>query len=119
MTKRRGFTILEVLISALLVGLGMFAIMETFNRGYFGLGDVEDFSLAVSLTQERVEQIKGTAFASVATAARADVAGYTDFEQAVTVTATSANLKRVVVTTYWQVPNGEKNTTLTTYVVNN
>ncbi len=117
--KPRGFTILEVLIAALLVGVGMFAIMEAFNRGYFGIGTVEDYNLALSLTEERLEQVKDASFASVSSSARAAVSGFSDFDQQVVVTSPHADLKQVAVTTYWQVPGGEKNTSLTTYVVNN
>ena len=115
---KKGFTILEVLIATLLVGLGMFAIMEAFNRGYLGVGQVEDYSLALSLTQERIEQIRDTAYASVSSAAKAVVSGFPDFQQAVTVTTPKTNLKQVVVTTYWNVPNGENNVALTSYAVN-
>ena len=54
MKSCKGFTILEVLVATLLAGVGMFALMEAFNRGYFGIGQVEDYSLALSLSQEKM-----------------------------------------------------------------
>ena len=115
---RKGFTILEVLIATLLVGVGIFALMEAFNRGYFGLGQVEDYSLALSLTQEKMEEIKDAAFSSVSSLSKAAVSGFPDFQQQMTVTNVNSDLKQVVVTTYWNVPNGENNVSSTTYVVN-
>src|SRR3989338_6808165 len=104
----RGFTILEVLVATVLVGTSIFAIMEAFNRGIFGVGEVEDYSLAISLAQEKMEEIQDTAFASVADEAKAVVSGFSDFQRQVTISIPHADLKQVTVTTYWNVPNGEK-----------
>ena len=121
--QKRGFTILEVLTATLLVGVGIFAIMEAFNRGMFGSGDVEKHTLALALTQEKMEEIKDTSFASVASSARAALSGYTNFDQQVAMVTpagspASADLKQVTVTTFWQVPGGENQVSLVTYVVN-
>ena len=116
---QNGFTILEVLIATLLVGVGIFALMEAFNRGYFGRGEVEDYSLALSLVQEKMEDIQDSSFGTVSSSARAIISGFPDFERKVDVASVHADLKQVVVTTYWAVPNGENSVTLTTYAVNN
>ena len=58
----RGFTILEVLIAAFLVSIGMFALVEAMNRGIFGVGEVEDYTLALALAQAKMEEIKDTAY---------------------------------------------------------
>lgn len=121
---KRGFTILEVLITTLIVGISIFALMEAMNRGIFSSGDVENYSLALSLTQRKLEEIKGTSFGSVASSARAtivDIAGTNSsvtFDQQVVVTSVHTYLKQVDVTTYWTVPNGETSISLSTYVVN-
>ena len=118
MKSCKGFTILEVLVATLLAGVGMFALMEAFNRGYFGIGQVEDYSLALSLSQEKMEELKDSSFANITSALRTAVTGFPDFDQQVDVTAVYTDLKRVIVQTFWQVPKGENNVTLTTYVVN-
>jgi len=115
--KRSGFTILEVLIASLLVGVGMFSLMEAFNRGVFGVGEIEDYTLALSLTQEKLEEIQYTGY-SVASETKADVSGFTEFEQEVTVTTPNTNLKQVVVTTYWDTADGENSVSATSYVAN-
>ena len=117
--NQAGFTILEVLVASLLVGISMFAIVEAFNRGVFGVGEVEDYSLALSLSQEKMEAIQDTAYTSVTNEAKADVSGFTGFQREVIMTNPATDLKLVVVKTYYQVPNGENNVSLTTYVVNN
>lgn len=105
-------------MASLLVGIGMFALMEAFGRGIFGVGEVEDYTLALSLTQEKMEEIRDTAFSSVASSPKAAVSGFSDFKQEVIVTSPQTTLKQVVVLTYWDVPKGEKSVSLTTYVVN-
>ena len=117
--NQAGFTILEVLVASLLVGISMFVIVEAFNRGIFGVGEVEDYSLALSLSQEKMEAIQDTAYTSVTNEAKADVSGFTGFQREVVMTNPATDLKLVVVKTYYQVPNGENNVSLTTYVVNN
>lgn len=116
--SRKGFTLLEVLVATLLVGLGIFAIMEAFNRGYLGAGQVEDYTLAISLSQEQIETVRATPFSSISSQARAPVPEFSSFERATSVTTVHPDLKKVVVTTYWKVPNGENNVSLTTYAAN-
>ena len=109
---------MEVLVATLIVGLGIFALMEAFNRGYFGSGQVQDYSLALSLSQGKMEEIRDLSFNAVTSSGRASVSGFSDFDQEVNVTNVHADLKQVVVRTYWRVPNGENSVTLTTYAVN-
>jgi len=117
--KSGGFTVLEVLIATVIAGVSIFAIMEAFNRGFFGVGQVEDYSLALSLSQEKMEEIRGLSFNAVSSLARAQVSGFSNFEQEMIATSVHADLKEVVVRTFWSVPNGENNVSLTTYIVNN
>ena len=116
--NKAGFTILEVLIATLIVGVGISALMEALNRGYFGVGQVEDYTLALSLSQEKMEEIRDISFNTVGNVARTAVTGFPDFDQQVNVTTVQTDLKQVIVQTFWQVPKGENNVTLTTYVVN-
>ena len=115
-----GFTILEVLIASLLVGVGIFSMMETFNRGYFGLGEVERYSLALSLTQEKMEELKDTSFGSITNVSKAALdSPYNTFSQEVQVDNPAATtIKTITVITYWTVPNGETNISLATKIAN-
>lgn len=118
MSRRKGFTIIEVLVATVIIGLGIFALMEAFNRGYLGSGQAEDYSLALSLAQEQMEEIRDLSFKAVNNSARGPVNGFPEFDREVSVTSVHADLKQVVVRTYWDVPNGENSVTLTAYVVN-
>lgn len=112
----KGFTVLEVVIALLIAGIGVFALMDIFNKGYFGVREIEDYSLALSFSQEKMEQVvDAPSFAGITSEARAPVSGFSNFEREVIVTDPLADLKQVQVRTYWAVPNGENDVSLTTY----
>lgn len=117
--SRKGFTLLEVLVATVLVGVGIFAIMEAFNRGYLGVGEAEDYSVALSLSEERMETLRDASYGSISNSAKAVVSGFPSFQQEVIVTQPIINLKQIVVKTYWTVPNGENNVSLTTLRLSN
>lgn len=118
MRPHKGFTLLEVLIATLLVGISLFSIMELFNRGIFATGDARDYLLATSLTQEKLEELTNTSFSNVQSLDKNPVDGFARFERQVDVASVDANLKRVTVTSFWNVPNGEANVSLVTYKAN-
>ncbi len=114
--KDTGFTLLEVLVATLLVGVGIFALVEAFNRGYLGAGQAEDYSVALSLSEEKMEELRVLPFASLTNSSKAPVSGFTSFQREVVVTTpASPTLKQIVVKTYWDVPGGENNVSLTSY----
>ena len=117
--NNKGFSLLEVLVATLLVGIGMFSIMEALNRGYLGAGQAEDYSVALSLTQEKLEELRDLPYASVVSSPKAGVSGFSSFEREVTISTPLSNLKLIVVKTFWKVPNGEDQISLTTYRLNN
>ena len=113
------------MIAVLLLVTGVSAATRLMGRGIFATTDTEILEQAVALAQERVENLRGTAFGSIANEAKAAVPGWTGFSRQVTVTqpaGTNANFKQVVVTVYWSPPGAaELSTALTSYVasVNN
>jgi len=92
--------------------------MEALNRGIFGLGEVENYSRAVALTQRKMEEVKNKPFTSILSESKAPIPDAAGFQQEVVVASVHADLKQVDVTTFWNVPNGEANSSLITYVVN-
>ncbi len=117
--SRKGFTLLEVLVATVLVGVGIFAIMEAFNRGYLGVGQAEDYSVALSLSEEKMEELRDAPYNNISNSKKAVVSGFPSFQREVIVTQPISNLKQIVVKTYWTVPNGEDNVSLTTFKLNN
>lgn len=118
LSKNRGFTILEVLVASALTVVCVFAVMEAFNRGLFGMSDVEHYALALSLGQEKMEELKDCAFNAVVSEAKDLVSGFDRMSREVDVLSVHVDLKQIRVTTYWDAPSGESSLHLVTYVAN-
>lgn len=121
MRKARGFTLLEIILAILLLATGIAAATFMFGRGLYGTTDAEAVQTAVALAQEKMEDLRGTSFGSIASEARGPVSGWTGYEREVTVSqpaGTNGDFKQVVATVYWTVTGGELSSSLTSYVAN-
>jgi prepilin-type N-terminal cleavage/methylation domain-containing protein len=122
MNKKYGFTLLEMMIAIVLMTGGLAALLMSFNRGMFAFNDGSELRTATALAQGKMEEVRNTAFASIADEARAAVSGFSGFDREVDVTAspggTDANFKQADVIVYRTTKGGEISTTLTTYFVN-
>ena len=119
--QRRGFTILEMLLAVLLFAVGTVSTMELLHRAQVGSTDGENVLLATHLAQQRLEELRNVAYASLADETKASISspsGFTRFSREVTVTTPYTNLKQIVVTVYWTPPGGETNVSLQTYYSN-
>lgn len=119
--EKSGFTLIEVMIAILLLVGGIAATTFAMARGIFATTDTENLQQAVALSQERMENLRGTAFGSIASEAKAAVSGWTGFSRDVVVSqpaGTNTDFKQVVVTVYWNTIDTEISTSLTSYVAN-
>ncbi len=119
--KRAGFALMELIIAILLLVGGVSACTYIFGRGIYATADTENLEQGIALAQEKMESIRGTAFASVANEAKAAVSGWSGFSRQVAVSqpaGTNSDFKQVVVTSYWDTNEGEVSTALTSYVAN-
>lgn len=119
--KPDGFTLIEVVLAILLLVGGIASATFVFGRGLYATTDAEWMEQAAALAQEKMEQIRGTSFASIASETKAIVSGWAGFSREVVVSqpaGTNANFKQVVVTVYWDVTGGELSTSLTSHVCN-
>ena len=55
---KKGFSLIEVLVTVAIVGFGLIAIVEMFNVTGRGSESAENFSIAINLAQERIEEIR-------------------------------------------------------------
>lgn len=113
--SRKGFTLLEVLIAAVVLSTGTAAILWAFNAGLYAATDVENVDLALNIAQAKMEEIKNTAFAGLADSGPAADTDFPRFSTTVNV-AEGQDPMQVDVTVAWPVKGGETSIVLTTLV---
>lgn len=114
--SHRGFALLELLLTILLLTSGLVALFEAMSIGIFAAGDNENSLVALDLAAEKMEEIKSASYAAIAAEAKAQVSGFPVFQRDVAVTTPQTNLKQVTVTVYWNTKSDELNVSLVTYV---
>lgn len=113
---KRGFTLVEVVITLAIITAGMTALLMAFSSAIGISGAVEEQDTAVGIADATMEALKGTAYASLQGFTKGSgelfsgLTGYT-----VTVTTTKPeNPAQVNVTVSWPAKGGMANVTLTT-----
>lgn len=100
----KAFTLLEVLITIVVLTFGISTILRMFSVGIFADANTENMTIALNLAQEEMEEIKdASSYANIDSfaAVRANLGGaFADFDRAVTV---SGDPKQVNVIVYWSV----------------
>jgi len=117
--KKRGFTLLEMLIAVTIFVVGVAIIVWFFAFGLFSSIDAENTTIAMNLAQKKMEEIKNLAYADIVDEAKADVSGFSGFQDEITVTEPETDLKQVVVTAYWTLKGDEISVPLETYISRN
>ena len=106
------------MMTLVLLSAGTVAVVELFQRARVGGTDGENVLIATCLAQRRLEELRNTAYGSLADESSASVSspsGYSQFNRSVTVTTPYTNLKQVVVTVSWSAPGGTTSVSLQTY----
>ncbi|MFA5275377.1 MAG: type II secretion system protein [Candidatus Omnitrophota bacterium] len=117
MLKARGFTLLEVLLATLIISIGVVTLIWVFSSSLSATTGVEDMDLALNIATAKMEALKNTSFASLASSSSTADANFPNFFTTVEVTGT--NPKQVVVTVSWNVKGGSTSIALTTLRINN
>lgn len=115
----RGFTLLEMLVTIVVLTVGIVAVLEMMGLAMFADTNTENSVIAYYLAQEEMEEIKDAAsyaaidgFAQAQTAMTGDFA---DFDKEVTV---SGNPKQVNVIITWDVKGEEQSVDLVSLFAN-
>lgn len=119
--KTAGFTLIELMIAIVLLLGGVAAATFMFGRGIYATTDGESMEQGLALAQEKTENLRGTAFGSIASESKAAVSGWSGFSRQVDVTqpaGTNSDFKQIVATVYWTTAAGEISTSVTSYVAN-
>lgn len=112
----RGFTLIEVVTAMTLIVIALIPIMLMFNTGVRSTDKASYHSVALGLAQERIEQLRDTAYNDLAsvTDSSITISGAT-FNRTVTVTTPESNLKKIVVNVSWTYNSANRSVSLTTY----
>lgn len=113
-----GFTLLEILLTIILMVVGFSFLSQAASQGFFVGTENENVFVASRLAQEKLEMLRNTSYAGVANETKAAVSGFSAFQREVVVTTPQTNLKQVTVSVYWYSKANELNVSLVTYVSN-
>lgn len=117
---KHGFTLLEILITAIIFTTAVVVIAGLFGTGLVSSLDSENTTIAINLAQKRMEEIRNLDFdTEIVSEAKADVDGFAGFRREVVVSEPQADLKQVTVTVYWSYKSGEISESLVTYISKN
>jgi len=114
----KGVTLLEMMMTIILVTVGMVAIMRIMSMAIFSDSGLEQKVIALNLANERMEEIKNTAFASISSGTETGSAIGFDFvdNRVVTVTDTASDLKDVEVEVQWTQKGTQQTVAVETYI---
>lgn len=112
----KGFTLLEILLTLLILSVGMIALSQAFSAGVLASTDVENVDLALNIAQARLEEIRDTSFSGIGSSGPAADSNFPNYE--VTVAVNGTDPKQVGVTVAWNVKGGTTNVVLTTLISN-
>jgi len=113
--NKQGFSLLEVLVALIVLVTGVVAISGAFSAGILSSTDVENVDLALNIAQAKMEEVKNTAFASLADSGPTADPNFSDFNVTVGV-AEGTNPMQVEVTVAWNAKGGQPSIMLTTLV---
>jgi len=118
--KRRGFTLLEMMLVIILLGVGIFPLMQLFSSSVVQSSGTTKNNLAIHLAQQKIEQIKNISFSAIESTSEAvgSIQGYVDFSREAVVSEVSPNLKDITVTVYWGSGASSGSFSVRTYIAN-
>lgn len=113
----KGFTLLEVLITVIILTVGIVTILWAFSAGMYATTDIENVDLALNIAQSNMEEIKNTSFANLQDSGPTADPNFANFNVSVNV-AEGQNPMQVDVTVAWQVKGGQASISLATLITN-
>jgi len=111
--SHKGFSLIELMVAAVILSLAIFGIFQAFGAGFLGMFDARDRTVATNYVQEKMEELKNTDFDTVVPDADESlgIVGDIKFRRNVNVVyidgstnlivAGPTNLKRVTTTVKW------------------
>jgi prepilin-type N-terminal cleavage/methylation domain-containing protein len=118
---RAGFTLLEALITIVILTIVTVGLLWALNIGLFARSGAESIAVAMNIARAKMEDIRNTPYVNIQNNGPTPDSNFPYLN--VTVTAVNAqniaNLKQLDISVSWQTKGGQENVTLTTFVANN
>ncbi len=121
-TANRGFTLLEILITLLLLVVGVVAVSRAFSRGMLVSAGSRNMELALNIARAQMEEIENMDYDNISSVGSTPAGAQhplDNFDVTVTVTQKAPSIKQVDVNVSWLVKGGIMNVPLTTVVADN
>lgn len=118
MLTKNGVTLIELVVALVLLTGGSTVLIHMMSVGMFADSNLEQSIVAVNLANEKMEEIRNTAFASISSGTETGASiGFSVFDnRVVTVTNTASDLKDVKVEMQWTQKGGQQSVAVETYV---
>jgi type IV pilus assembly protein PilV len=100
--KNGGFTLIELLIAIVILSVGLLG-MATLTGSIVQKNKFSnDLTMATTLAQDKLEDIRADGYASAASETKTACAGdFSQYQREVTVSTPSTGMKQVIVKVYW------------------
>jgi len=118
MLTKNGVTLIELIVALVLLTGGSTVLIHMMSIGMFADSNLEQSIIAVNLANEKMEEIRNTAFASISSSTETGSSiGFSVFDsRVVIVTSTQTDLKDVKVEVQWTQKGGQQSVAVETYV---
>jgi prepilin-type N-terminal cleavage/methylation domain-containing protein len=114
MKNTRGFSLIEVLIAAAILGVVLLAIAGLFSTGYSNVGSGGRRTKAVAMAKQKIEELRDGVFPPSTTGSPETLEGIYSRSWTVTVTGASSQVATVTIAVSWPDANqGTRQVTLT------
>ena len=118
MLTKTGVTLIELVVALVLLTGGSTILIHMMSVGMFADSNLQQSIVAMNLANEKMEEIKDTAFASISAETETGSSiGFSVFDnRVVTVTLTETGLKDVKVEMQWTQKGGQQTVAVETYI---
>jgi Tfp pilus assembly protein PilV len=118
MLKKNGMTLIELIVGFVLLTGGMTILIHMMSIGMFADSNLEQGITAMNLANEKMEELKNTAFAGISSGSETGSSiGFSVFDsRVVTVTNTQTDLKDVKVEVQWTQKGGQQSVAVEAYI---
>lgn len=114
--RAAGFTLIEILFALTFLGVGILAVASMIPAGTRGVTQSRALTSGLMAAQVKLEELKGTAYQTLAPGTFSDSTSYYKRTWTVTDSIPMAGCKKIQVTVNWKDSHGTQSTQLVSYV---